>query len=1663
MSTKLLENTSFNILRVNPKLSTNTKIVVDSKGGLFLESFDADEELSKSRYKAFRVSSKTTYDHDLARFYKNTPNDIIFKVQRDSSDLSVLDDFSKQYEFNYTLGAEAVNSISYDEEFGILAPIWLEKNIPDYFVIFRIDEPVSVNNLNASSENTNESLVEDPTNFIENILKKATLIKTIDLTLNSEIGKYIRNYRNSERFPDAPLLFNFERNEKTEWRGIDLKSGGFSSKPEYIYDTFFGKDTTILEDEFFITQGFERNSLACANIMNLYFLFDDKDVKDFTINRYFGLYVNTLEEGTFQISGKEMYMDSFYENQYPKPSNENFLVKDNTKDIVQTNEDGILMYIDKTSVETQYTYNIDIDNNFTLDLLNYSFLPKDTDVYNLASIFYVKDKNDNLHNLKIGGTWEHGNQLRLKSTQIKWKDFTGTDEPILTTHSRITDKKGKACTFLRVNAIVPHGDKYFTGLVKKQIYSITSTKVVPGDIFTITDNTSTSISINAVNNNINDLLESIKLVWKNETLGNFKNFTVSVKNGVLIASEKDYSGIDVNFTISISGPVSNLIINKDVSSDLEPLTITADGVSNIEVGTADGRRFNPNGTLKEIAKAMASAFNNIKDSFFEATAVDNLIVLAAKNVGSRFNDLVIGRDLFFTGGHVEILSNEPGFLHTDFSTWYYEGGNNEPRSRVFVDINTFNDFNVANRFVKSLDKTGKENGLAPVKKVSYYIDEPIKDVNGKIIGYNNIDKYCTIIIDDEEIIFSDSIKHVYLYELYKIPFGRLSIFPIKDMDIDFYSPEYGDERELNIESKFYKTFNISNTYTQSEIEDFYETKEFSTLQGQLADEVVDNVIESPKIEIEYDRLKENYIQELVTPSRITPYINKWVYRNGKDTRDHDYRLSSSLAFGSTNFSPSEDEFTRDPDYFTHEWYYLQKLPYYFGNYDKSELKNVFSYFPDAIDVTSSGLYDVNNDYFTEYFTVDLLKYPILDTNYEHLLNEELVAVKKQLRYSVFEGGSNVNFSTAFFRGVKVIAKERVESNTIIDYNLQNIKLKQSNRFNDYKFSAVLIPHNGTYPNDIKRKSVEIEFIENRKFKNITLVIYVRIDDLLNQVTTEISNVPIDIPSAFIDRTILYALDSKFKEIKVSNLPTGSTNIDYEDVILTGAIDMRISAGTIFGTPGTIKGGINAAGERTNFIDEITLNKDGSYNQVIAYSGLSPRYFQVIKVLNDDTFLASPITGGPQPIALSDLQVQIGTYIYQGGGYKYWDQRLTKVSYAAIANLINNGSPDISYHTVLEDGSIVDNLFLIELQTSKAVIKPSYIKVISDNNKPVNFNLTDTIGYKMSYKDRANVQPIYRHSGKYQPKFIDVINFEDPYITNSYENQLDRESQIMKFIRDKNTQFKIEADFGLLKNMFYHKISDKNKKGVLELTKIDAFKPLYPLIGEIAIDKKDFYIFTSNWDAGYFDRYVGKTNRVSIIGTRSVVDKKSFFGSKIMKIVDELQIETFNSIRANTELELETIGAEVLKPDNPYSLVYLETRDQIILDIYLEKRLIEILSNSGIASYFAKYIKPEYGFGLQNSLIDDIEGYIINNILPRYKIGLIELYVNKSRDNKLNNTIPLINSNVSDVTKNINGMGQVKDFNFNALTGRSNFNIRITYNKTKGYYYSIAPSIKIIKK
>jgi len=1658
MAVKLLENSSFALVRTNPKLTTNVKLVVDSNNGLYLESFDANSELSKAKYKAFKVSEKSSYDFDLNRFYRGgeTPPEISFDVLRISSDITVQESYDKQYEFQYNYGAESINSNIYSEEFGILAPIWLESTIPDYFIVFRIEGPVNVNNVNASDENLNDLIAKDPGQFVDLILKKSTIIKTFDLTENSNIGKYIRNYRNNERFPTVPLIFSTEREKATKWNGIDIKSGGFTSKDEYSYNQIFSVDSTIIEDEYYITQGFQRNNIAIANIMNMEFLFDDSISEDFTINRYFGLYVNAIEEGKFQISGERAYND-IHEQQYPKPKSTTWLTKSNTNNVILNNQSGVKLYVDDSSINVDYVTG-DIDGDLVPDLFSRDFLPKVTDVNSLVSIFYVKDKYGNFHNLKTGGTWVNGQELRLSENEINMEHFTGSVSPLLITAGEYCpQERGKASTVIEVVSSIPHGDEYVAGIVRKQEYEFFTDSIIPGTVFTISDGTN-SININAINDNKDDLFNSIRLTWVSCGFPLFDKFQVTSNNGRLIAVERDESGVDVDFTVSVTGS-SDFSINKNVSGSLDLIKITADLSLVSDPGEADGRFFNPTGTPKEIAIAMSKAFNNIKNRLFEATPIDNRVVLVSRNGGTRFNKMVIGRSLFFEGPHLLFTSSTPGFTHPDFKILYFEGGTTTNNNRISIDINLYNTFNQKERYLQVKPKSLEDSNLKIIKKVSYYIDEPIKNKRGEIIGYKNFDKFCTILIEEGETIYRDVYGKIYLHELYHIPFGRFSIFPIRDMDFDFYSVEYGDEKELNIEGDFYSSFGTTaSEYTHSDIEDFYLNKEFATLQSVLDIEKTDSDTESIKIESEYERLKENYIKSLTVPSRVVPTINKWVYRNGKNVRETDYRLTTSEAFGLTNFSPSVDEFEREVDYFTHEWYYLQKLPPYYGLYDPIDLNKTFSYFPDMLDVTSTGLMNINEDYFTEYFTVDVLKYPIIGTSGLVVTDEQKVPVNKQLRYSIFEGGNGSKFATAFHRGVKVIVKERVEKGVAIDYNLQAIKTKLSNRFNNYKFSCVLIPHTGTYGGEV-RKRIEIEFIENRKYGTITLLIYANITDPLTQINRDVNGVTVTEEAGFIDRTILYSLNSKFDSIEQSMLATDGT-MPYADVELSGAIDLTTPS-TTWGL--SVGGTEDVTGELTRFLEEITINQDGSYNRIYAYMGGISRDFRVTSIVSDDQLLCTDFQGGSQPLGLTSIQIQNGTYIYEDGGYNHWKSRLDRLSYASIARLVNDGSPEITYKTVMTDGSVEYNMFLIELQTANQIVKPNYFKAIIDTNKPVNFSLEQSIGYELSYQDRARIQPIYRHSGFYQPKFVDVIRFEDPYIIEDFNNSLERNSQIRKKIRDTNTQIKLDIDFSKIKNLFYHKINDVNPSGVLELNKNEAFKPLYPLIGEIGIDKRDFYLWNSNWDPSYFKKHNNKLQSVDKIGTRSVIDNKSFFSSKIMKIADNLQVETFDAIEALIKDELESLGQKILQPDNIYELAYFKTDSQLILDVYLEKRLIEVLADSGIRSFFEQYIKPEFGFGIQDTLKDDIEGYIKNNILPRYTIEAVELYVLKSKDENFINSYPAVISNLTDNQKLSLGMTKVKEFNISRLSSRSNFNTRVIYNITKGYYYAIAPSFKIIKK
>ena len=146
-STKLYDyNTSFSLLRTNPALSGNFKITVDSENKVWFNSFDADPILSGSAYKKFNISGKNSFAQDVFSFFGkgSLSPEVIFKVyQTTDGNKKTAENFFGQYDFFYASGAQTLVDKNYPEDFSYFAPLWIRSEIPDYFVIFKVPEPLS--------------------------------------------------------------------------------------------------------------------------------------------------------------------------------------------------------------------------------------------------------------------------------------------------------------------------------------------------------------------------------------------------------------------------------------------------------------------------------------------------------------------------------------------------------------------------------------------------------------------------------------------------------------------------------------------------------------------------------------------------------------------------------------------------------------------------------------------------------------------------------------------------------------------------------------------------------------------------------------------------------------------------------------------------------------------------------------------------------------------------------------------------------------------------------------------------------------------------------------------------------------------------------------------------------------------------------------------------------------------------------------------------------------------------------------------------------------------------------------------------------------------------------------------------------------------------------
>jgi hypothetical protein len=78
----LTEDSSFQLVRTNPKLTGNVKITINESGNLWLESIKENPELSKDLYSKVPIDTTQSHPANLLRFFNNgsTPNEIVFDL-----------------------------------------------------------------------------------------------------------------------------------------------------------------------------------------------------------------------------------------------------------------------------------------------------------------------------------------------------------------------------------------------------------------------------------------------------------------------------------------------------------------------------------------------------------------------------------------------------------------------------------------------------------------------------------------------------------------------------------------------------------------------------------------------------------------------------------------------------------------------------------------------------------------------------------------------------------------------------------------------------------------------------------------------------------------------------------------------------------------------------------------------------------------------------------------------------------------------------------------------------------------------------------------------------------------------------------------------------------------------------------------------------------------------------------------------------------------------------------------------------------------------------------------------------------------------------------------------------------------------------------------------
>lgn len=1656
-----LDNIAKPLLRTNPKLTTNVKLVVNSRDELYLDSISATDDLASANYKKFPINPKGSYAYDLTRFYtKNkTPLEIAYTTKRRNSDFSVLSEYENQIEEDYHYGTTMNYSKLYDEEFRMFAPIYVDLNMPKKFVIYRVNDP-------KDSTNFTDSVLGNEAR-IKKLIEKSEIVKVFDLTKNSNIGKYLRNYVQDQAFPKAPITFSFEDNEKTTYNGIDLIKGGFTKKAEYMYSDFVLKDKPLVAANDFITDGFRRNFIAAANVINMEFLFNDPDVSTYSVNRYIGIYVDDIETGSGRVSSIK---------------NGNIIFK-----------------------------NVNSNMSSTFD---YAAIPSYKMLTEMPILAYART-GENYYKLDNTKNYDHSRlEVRVQDSRNEIPAQLGIQYKGQTVDIKANPNRGFDFIKVKVIDIPNYNDKIALATVKNESYRFTFVKFVANVNVQIDDSVGNTISFNTgadINTALSNLeaaytvpfadVYSLELIDNGfiltENLANLLNLApeVTVSNGNVFNRKEIYTNVEIH--------------NRSYYAADPDLTMP----NYLTKGTFSGQYFSTAGNTRDVAIALTKLIRERGD--FNAFNIGADIYISVKIPGYKIMQqaLLVNRNNtlpFLEFEAINIDSNnelELGDLAIGISgnwdAYFFKGGNLENKS-ILVTKET-----------------------APIISVGEYLPTAYKGRYNKVIDIvqditDPAGDYLKVILALENSVNDGEVR---VFVERDLTMGLFSAYSIYDMDFDFHDTANSNLKELEYETtdqivyKPYDDINKIDSIVEGDLlitdimSSDYEISPdtyFTSLQPLLGNEDVDDT-DLESIESEYDRLSENEIKEFSIGSRVVPNINKWVLRNGNTVREEPYHLNANSAFGRTNFAPDLEVTERDRKAFTHEWFYIENLPDYLRFW---QINNTFSYinFIKGFDLTKDLFKRVDYDYFDMFMVgegheINLYDEDPLERDSSLFNINSYVKSNLRKKYTIIDNGSSETFGNTIFKGLNVTLKSRKEFvNSVASEFVKNTE------FNGYKFSIMVKVNNQASNN-----SIDFEVIQNKKFKFVIFYITLNTGDiwasnmnrkLFYELKHQLNYDAVEEKYTYSDINIDGALDLKSVNFSGPG-PYRVYGIDHADGSVPD-FDSQISK--------------NTSGVYNNII--IDLGVIGEYQvQVFSVESdselfIKDRPTKVGGAVNDPDYYLDTV-------ALNIADLKNATYTYIGGGFNAHQLILNELTAGNIAKVLNNNDDRVTYTTIEGDGTVNNNRFTINFSDGKEIIKKVDLTTVEDVDKPksyklLNSNITAKLsggagGYNIEdyikdydkskktigYNIVAN-NPYYafiiRHSGDYTIDLEPVVTFTDIYThfkTNRNHSTSDSREQLFKtplykhslvssteiniarsyynkfnrcgvafnigFIKDSNVMKVVQGEaivpqaathdlgWGKIKNHYYHKVNEINPNGVLKLTKGGDFLPVYPLINEIAIDYKDVNVFKSSWEDGYYTRSLSSGNNINITGTFDTAEERSYLGSTVMKLQDSYFLTEFTVQYVDSEEELDSI---LRTNNNDNDVVIYEDDQTLIADFYMNDVVYQKLSDLGALNTFSRFIDPINSIGDKTTLSDDMQDYVNKNLIQAFTIDQIELWVSRFKGSQSNILSTSSIENLDD-----NGFTRDQSFTYR-LHSDTPLNFRLIYNKRLGYSYDIRPMIKI---